>query len=206
MRDGFEFDEDFVKGAAFVEPSHTQRSRKRRRWRRAALTVMAVLVGAGVATGGVLWVTRDVDDTPPVAAPSGSKDATRPSAPGDPFAGSPAESYAVGAAGIVVPKATAVGGVPAKQVAGAYARAKRMLVAAGLDRKALLGGAPDAFAGTLDPRKRTSFRKRLRPHAARDTGWSPSRHAASSCTAKRSKCTAACRPGPPAAAASGASM
>jgi hypothetical protein len=81
--------------------------------------------------------------------------------PQHPFAGSPAQRYANGAAGIVPPKAKAVRGFSAKDVATAYKRAKKLLVAAHLDRPTLAGGRPDAFIRQLDADQRKEFVKDL---------------------------------------------
>jgi hypothetical protein len=75
----------------------------------------------------------------------------------EPFLGSPAQFYADGAAGIVVPSAQPVGSYSATQVAAAYQTAKLMLVAAHLDGPTLAGSAPDSFASMLIPQQRTQF-------------------------------------------------
>jgi len=74
-----------------------------------------------------------------------------------PFLGTPAQSYANGAAGIVIPSAHAVGSYSAAQVAAAYQETKRLLVAANLDPRTLRGGSPDAFANLLIPQERSFF-------------------------------------------------
>ena len=109
--------------------------------------------GAGDATA----VTNG--PTPSLANPL----AVNPSAPteGNPFHGSPAASYADGAAGIAIPPAHALPGYPTAQVARAYRIAKRMLVDAGLDAKTLQGGSPQAFANLLTSQQRAFFVKGL---------------------------------------------
>ncbi|MBB5965163.1 hypothetical protein [Planomonospora venezuelensis] len=74
-----------------------------------------------------------------------------------PFRGSPSEKFADGAAGIVIPEAGAVAGFSAEDVRSALEISSRMLQAAYLDRKTLLGGEPDAYAKVLDPEQRKSF-------------------------------------------------
>ena len=74
-----------------------------------------------------------------------------------PFLGTPAQSYANGAAGMVIPPAHAVGSYSAAQVAAAYQETKRLLIAANLDPRTLRGGRPDAFASLLIPEQRTQF-------------------------------------------------
>lgn len=77
--------------------------------------------------------------------------------PADPFAGTPAENWPAGAAGIVIPAAHPVGRYTAAQVATAYQTTRKLLIAAALDRQTLLGGPPTAFAGLLTRQERTQF-------------------------------------------------
>ncbi|MEU1823875.1 hypothetical protein ABZ502_15795 [Streptomyces abikoensis] len=68
-----------------------------------------------------------------------------------PFAGSPAEEYADGAAGIVPPEAAAVGESSKEQVASALKLTKDFLVDANLDPATLRGERPAAALALLDP-------------------------------------------------------
>jgi hypothetical protein len=77
--------------------------------------------------------------------------------PADPFAGTTADHWADGAAGIVVPATGPVGGFSRAQVAAAYATTRQLLIAANLDGRTLLGGAPTAFAKLLTPGQRAAF-------------------------------------------------
>ncbi len=77
--------------------------------------------------------------------------------PADPFAGTPADNWAVGAAGIVTPQASPVGQYSTAQVEYAYQTTKKLLDAAALDKRTLLGGAPTAFATLLSRPNRTQF-------------------------------------------------
>jgi hypothetical protein len=77
--------------------------------------------------------------------------------PADPFATTPAQDWADGAAGIVVPPARTTGSYSAAQVSAAYSTTKKLLIAAALDRQTLLGGAPTAFADLLTAMQRTQF-------------------------------------------------
>jgi hypothetical protein len=77
--------------------------------------------------------------------------------PADPFAGSPADGYADGQAGIVVPAAHALGSYPAAEVQAAYAETRKLLIAANLDPQTLHGGSPDALASLLTAQQRTIF-------------------------------------------------
>ncbi|MEV0592574.1 hypothetical protein [Nonomuraea cavernae] len=84
-----------------------------------------------------------------------------------PFAGSPAETYADGIAGFVMPPAKALGGLSTKDVAEALKRTRELLAAAYLDRATLMGGRPAAFIKALDPVQRTVFRENL-DHGTKD--------------------------------------
>lgn len=90
----------------------------------------------------------------------------------DPFEGSPAASYADGAAGIVPPAATATGPFSSREVAAAYTNARRRLIAIALDRQTLLGGSPDAFARVAGPDERSYFVRNLNnPNVEKRTRW-----------------------------------
>lgn len=77
--------------------------------------------------------------------------------PSDPFAGTPADDWPDGAAGIVLPAAKPIGGFTRDQVKFAYQRTRKLLVAGNLDRRTLLGGAPTAFAKLLTAQDRAWF-------------------------------------------------
>jgi hypothetical protein len=79
----------------------------------------------------------------------------------DPFAGSPAEGYADGAAGIVMPSAHAVGSYSAGQVQAAYVTVKKLLIAGHLNSEVLAGGNAKAFARLLIPTERSWFDNHL---------------------------------------------
>nr|WP_151477147.1 hypothetical protein [Streptomyces albicerus] len=105
----------------------------------------------GTDTGTESAAPLPEETAPPTAAPS--------SAPGTPtldkpFAGSPAERYADGAAGIVLPDAKPVGSHSKDQVAQALRQTKALLVDANLDRRTLLGGTPETVLDkVLDPKQ-----------------------------------------------------
>jgi hypothetical protein len=77
--------------------------------------------------------------------------------PADPFAGTPANDWSDGAAGIVLPAAKPIGGFTRDQVKFAYQRTRKLLIAADLNSTTLLGGAPTAFASLLTAGDRTWF-------------------------------------------------
>jgi hypothetical protein len=92
--------------------------------------------------------------------------------PADPFAGTPADHWADGAAGIAAPTAKAVGGFTKDQVKYAYQETRQLLVAANLDKQTLLGGAPTAFAGLLTSPQRSWFEQGLNKRGMDKTGAS----------------------------------
>ncbi|MEV4168987.1 hypothetical protein [Nonomuraea sp. NPDC049709] len=112
---------------------------------------------ASAATGPV------PEETQPVAtAPDAAK----------PFEGSKAEDWAEGAAGFDMPEAKAVGGLSKKDVAKGIERTRKLLTAALLDRKTILGGKPAAFMELLPPEERSWFRKGLTRKGDQTTrGW-----------------------------------
>jgi hypothetical protein len=136
-----------------------------------------IVVVAVVAVSGLAWVSlgRPLTDRyptpsgnvtvppgqgPPTAASTAStasETAAVGGPPADPFTGSPAEHWADGAAGIVIPAPHAVGGYTAAQVAAAYQSTRKLLIAAALDRPTLAGGTPAAFAALLTRQQRTQF-------------------------------------------------
>jgi hypothetical protein len=171
------FDEEFAAAARFTEPSAGERAgrpgwlalRRADRgsrlssWpphtrRLAILSLTLVLLAAVVAGAGwsLLWELRHAPRRP--AGQPGTAAAT-PLA--DPFAGSPAERYQAGPAGIVPPVPQAVGRYSRAEVTAAYATARHLLIAAHLDRSALLGRAPDAFARLLTATQRRYLLRHL---------------------------------------------
>lgn len=89
------------------------------------------------------------------AAPTGPPAEAPPQTPtlDAPFAGSPALRWADGAAGIVLPRATAVGGASKARVEEALKLTRKLLVGANLDPKVLRGERPEAALGVLDPKQ-----------------------------------------------------
>ncbi|MQY12305.1 hypothetical protein SRB5_24380 [Streptomyces sp. RB5] len=137
------------------------RERKRRsRIRRRLLLVTALLVAGGAvaaaALTGRLGLPGSGGDTDTgIPAPSVPVRAEPlPDTPtlARPFSGSPAEDYADGAAGIVLPKARPVGRMSVQQVDFALRRTRDLLVAASLDPSVLEGGRPDAALALIDPK------------------------------------------------------
>lgn len=153
---------------------------RRRKARHAVTTTLTMMLFLGiVAAAGWALVTNVTRSGPAArheaaASPSAPRPTTvaSPLTAADPFAGSPAESYASGAAGIVLPAARRVGRYPAAQVRHAYATVKRLLVASYLNRHTLLGGTPVALARLLIPAQRRDLDRHLGSHGKRNTrGW-----------------------------------
>ncbi|WP_323186579.1 hypothetical protein [Streptomyces sp. NBC_00878] len=103
--------------------------------------------GAGTQSAAPLPDETAAPTTAPAAAP-GTPTLDKP------FAGSPAERYADGAAGIVLPEAKPVGSFSKAHVARALAQTKSLLVDANIDRETLLGGTPETVLDkVLDPKQ-----------------------------------------------------
>lgn len=91
--------------------------------------------------------------------------------PADPFAGSPGDHWADGAAGITVPAARAHGPYSAAQVRSAYATTRQLLIAANLNWPTLRGGAPKAYERLLNETERKQFLAGLHSAALDKNGW-----------------------------------
>ncbi|HEX6451991.1 MAG TPA: hypothetical protein VF060_21330 [Trebonia sp.] len=144
-----------------------RRGLRRTAWALSVVVVAGGCVFAYTRTGHSASGPGGVNDSRTVtngALPPGTKPAsplTDSGPPADPFAGSPADKWAAGAAGIVVPAARPIGQYPASKVEYAYQTTKKLLVAAALDNQALNGGAPTAFANLLTQDQRTQFVSQL---------------------------------------------
>lgn len=106
---------------------------------------------SGTPSGGASAAALPAETAPPTAVPSSAA----PDTPtlDRPFAGSPAERWADGAAAIVVPKATPVGTFTSAQVAAALKQAKTLLVGANLNPGTLRGERPEGVLALLDPKQ-----------------------------------------------------
>ncbi|WP_190169993.1 hypothetical protein [Streptomyces mirabilis] len=106
---------------------------------------------SGTPSGGASAAALPAETAPPTAAPSSAA----PDTPtlDRPFAGSPAERWADGAAAVVVPKATPVGTFTSAQVAAALKQAKTLLVGANLAPGTLRGERPESALAVLDPKQ-----------------------------------------------------
>jgi hypothetical protein len=169
-------------GSRIHEPSAAERARaaakreKRpprppRRRRGGLLTVGVIIIALLGGGGAVTWShfhssPSALDDTRPVRngpVPSSSASAVSSSPsvaagpPADPFSGTPADHWADGAAGIVMPSARSHGEFTAAQVQAAYQDTRKILIAGNLDWPTLRGGAPTAFADLLTSQQRAFF-------------------------------------------------
>lgn len=90
--------------------------------------------------------------------------------PVDPFAGTPADGWADGAAGITIPAARAHGPYTKAEVRSAYETTRKLLIAANLDWPTLHGGAPTALADLLTQQQRTQFLSGLHTTALNKDG------------------------------------
>ncbi|MFI2629904.1 hypothetical protein ACH5A2_05870 [Streptomyces collinus] len=106
----------------------------------------------GTGESGAAEASPLPDET---AAPTAAPGASDPETPtlDRPFAGSPAERWADGEAGIVLPEAKAVGAVSERRVEEALKLTKKLLVGANLDPKAVRGARPTAALSVLDPKQ-----------------------------------------------------
>jgi hypothetical protein len=91
--------------------------------------------------------------------------------PADPFAGTPADHWADGAAGIRLPAARPVGEYSVAQVESAYQLTRKLLIAANLDKRTLLGGSPAVFASLLTSQQRARFLTGLDKRGLDKTGY-----------------------------------
>lgn len=186
-RQARQLEAELARPAKFIEPSAAERARKPRRRglaKRVWSLVIAVVVVAGLAVAAIELPKLGLRKAPASAASGQASTGPRPasqrtsSSPGAsllptptvaaPFLGTPAQSYADGAAGIAIPAAHAVGNYPAAAVTAAYQTTKRLLIAANLNGPTLNGGAPTAFANLLIPLQRSFFLGHLN-----ETGASP---------------------------------
>ncbi|MFC8514171.1 hypothetical protein [Streptomyces sp. NPDC057257] len=141
--------------------------RRRRVW-----PVLGVLLAAAVAVVAVKpsvipgdpFGTKDDKGTsasgasplpPETAAPTAPPTRPDPEVPtlARPFAGSPAERWADGAAGIVLPKATPVGTLSKAQVEQALQQTRTLLVDANLNAATLRGERPTTALGVIEPKQ-----------------------------------------------------
>jgi hypothetical protein len=140
--------------------------------RKAWSLLIGVIVIAGLAAAGIELPKLALHKAPHAAPRARATATSRPATAAGgsfmpsptvaaPFLGTPAQSYADGAAGILIPPAHSVGSYSTAQVEAAYRKTRRLLIAANLNPVTLKGGTPNAFARLLVPKQRTQFRAAL---------------------------------------------
>ncbi len=167
-----------------VAAREAEKQAQRKKDTRALAVLMAVAVI--VVVGGVFaWLrfapparhhrasarTAATARAAPEASPATAlRPVTANGPPLDPFAGSPADGWADGAAGITIPAARAHGPYTAAQVRSAYETTRKLLIAANLDWPTLRGGTPAAFEKLLVRQERSEFLTGLRTTALAKNG------------------------------------
>jgi hypothetical protein len=137
------------------------RPKRRTGWYVVGLPASLLLLVVALAPGRILDLfAGDDPDSPPVAAETARPTQAPPTqvvqrpTMDEPFRGSPAASWASGAAGITVPKAEAVGWMSAAEVERALALSRDFLVASGLDRGVLGGERPEKAIALINPHQK----------------------------------------------------
>ncbi|WP_329424694.1 hypothetical protein OG339_30465 [Streptosporangium sp. NBC_01495] len=149
------------------------RLRRRRRLRNTAIVVAVLVAAAGVFViyrpDVVDRVRTTVSDRLSGPATGETTETAEPAETAreepvevSPFVGSPAQKYADGAKGLVMPRPRAMGGLNRKEVSAALGHARKLLMASHLDRKVLMGGRPEKLIRLLDPEQRAPFVKGLK--------------------------------------------
>ncbi|MGC9536881.1 hypothetical protein [Streptomyces sp. UG1] len=145
-------------------------ARRRRRWAIVgvplAVAVAVVAIRPSLIPGEPFGTSSTTASSPegPAASPLPAETAA-PTAPPSmaapetptltrPFAGSPAERWADGEAGITPPKATPVGSLSKGQVEQALQQTRKLLVDANLDPATLRGERPETALGVIEPRQK----------------------------------------------------
>ncbi|MEU6843505.1 hypothetical protein ABZ930_16685 [Streptomyces sp. NPDC046716] len=118
--------------------------RRRKHWYVIGLLAALALVVVAVVRPGPVsgWFGGEDDPTAPTRA-----------TPAEPFRGSPAATWADGAAGLDLPEAAATGGMSRTQVARALERTRDFFVAANLAPDVLRGAHPAKAIAYIDPRQ-----------------------------------------------------
>jgi hypothetical protein len=169
-------DDEFYRAVReLAERAAADRARQAKRQARRARTSAGVVIVLAVA-GAFAWsqlrhpstVSAGPSAAPTIASTAATMAAAAP--PALPFAGTPAQTWADGAAGIVVPAAKPVGDFTAAQVEAAYQTSRKLLIAGNLDKATLLGGPPTAFADLLNSQERALFLGNLNKKGVNQAG------------------------------------
>lgn len=137
------------------------RPKRRTGWYVAGALASLVLLVVALAPGRIVDLFAGDDPDSPMSPAETARPAQAPPAEAaqrptmdQPFRGSPAAGWAIGAAGITVPKARAVGWMSAAEVERALARSRDFLVASGLDRGVLRGERPEKAIALINPHQK----------------------------------------------------
>ena len=132
-----------------------RRAEREARWRRwrSRRPPRRFWVGSAIAVAAVLlaWAVFATQGGDPAAG-------RRAVDVDDPFAGTSAAAWADGEAGVVAPAAVPVGSFSAEEVAGAYERVRRAVVAARLDRRVVQDRDVEPLLSLFAPDLRESVR------------------------------------------------
>jgi hypothetical protein len=137
-----------------------RKARRRRLWAIIVVPLTVAVAVVAVKPSLVPGLGAESPDAPTAsplpaetAAPTAPPGAEDPEVPtlDRPFAGSPAERWADGEAGIVLPKAKPVGTLSKAQVEQGLQQTRRLLVDANLDPATLRGGRPTTALGVIEP-------------------------------------------------------
>jgi len=124
--------------------------------------VAIVALGVVVAVGALLVNGSRRGET---SQPSGAAPRTAYGVDVDrPFAGTPAEGWADGEAGIVAPEPAAVGDYPAEAVAAAYTKVRLVLITARLDRSVIEDHDEEKLLALLAPEAQAEPRRDFAAH------------------------------------------
>ncbi|WP_116049989.1 hypothetical protein [Amycolatopsis palatopharyngis] len=138
-----------------------------RRFRSVRYALLAGIVLA-VAAGG-FQLARWNSDEPASGGSAGDRQAWVLDRE-DPFAGTPAQDWPDGAAGIVLPEATPVGEHSAAEVAAALADVRELLVVSRLERSVIEGGDVEPYLSMLAPAEREARRAEFAGEGDRGPG------------------------------------
>jgi hypothetical protein len=141
----------------------TERKYVSRRPRRYLRILLAVVVAGALLAVALPRIRSWLPSGEPSAyatqaVPSGiSVTTTENAKPASPFAGTPAEAYPAGEAGITLPKATAVTGFTAAEVGTSLQKVRRAMIAARLDQAMLIAHNPKPLLAMVSPGQRDSL-------------------------------------------------
>lgn len=121
--------------------------------------VAVALVAAAVPLIRSVWPEPTVSPSATASVNGVTATTSGGAVPTGPFDGTAAANYPIGAAGITLPKATAVTGFTAAEVEAALFQVRQALVAAKLDPDMTVKHHPERFLGLLSPNSRTDIAK-----------------------------------------------